>query len=789
MTEEKAFLRTLPDLLIKTAIVFAAVFICSGYVSMIYLPELSMVCVAAVSALAAIAFSLPAALGFSIAWGWLASAVGFAVMFFADKQAFYYIPQTLVLKAECISEEIFEFRPDYLLYHSFDCSFDGLAPYIILLAALDVLLAFAFVRCFFKNKCYFAVCLTVLCFAVSFLGYEKANPVFMIFSVMLLCLIWAFDTGFAKERGGNIRLAALTLALIIIAGVFSAFYVTIGDKADDLANELKLDKLKAYLTGEAADVPIYLPAEAGGDYASVKMSNVKFADKPVYYAYIPGYIGNVYLYSTSYYDFSGLGWENSTNYMEFVSNSQLIVHSGPARLIRANGVESIDMPRFIWSDGRIPGTYDAEGGMKLPGYTTNVYLPMSPSDSGYIFSLARAAYMNFHPIQQSRFSQYYESDVDFAAIARSLLEEAGIDLSEWYNPYYSPSRSEVEDAIREVGIFLSHMTYTTSPTASEKYDEYDKSRSPMYNFIYITNEGYCVHFATAAALILREMGFITRYTIGYSFNEGVGMFEEVLDSNSHAWAEIYFDSVGWIPLEMTRGSGSLNPDPDESGFETSEASSEYEESQWESSSISEESSTSVESDSSEELILSREASEIEESVPDLSDSGSSDYSEDELPPKMDDEFPTIGVVCCLVLLAVAVTAVVITRSILKKCEERRRKFENSCYADGAEAVKAVKADWRFVLGIFELLGEKTSGDIMAYASYIDEKYPDMPQLTPMLISFLAAEFGEIASATDAKVCGKYALSLNDWAVKRLKLTVKIRAYISGRLLRSGKHKE
>ena len=28
---------------------------------------------------------------------------------------------------------------------------------------------------------------------------------------------------------------------------------------------------------------------------------------------------------------------------------------------------------------------------------------------------------------------------------------------------------------------------------------------------------------------------------------------EVLDNQAHAWTEIYIDSVGWVPVEMTPG--------------------------------------------------------------------------------------------------------------------------------------------------------------------------------------------------------------------------------------------
>lgn len=65
--------------------------------------------------------------------------------------------------------------------------------------------------------------------------------------------------------------------------------------------------------------------------------------------------------------------------------------------------------------------------------------------------------------------------------------------------------------------------------------------------------GYCIHFATAGALLLRVQGIPARYVTGYVANlnsQGVG---SVRDSDAHAWVEVYVDGYGWHPVEMTPG--------------------------------------------------------------------------------------------------------------------------------------------------------------------------------------------------------------------------------------------
>jgi len=80
------------------------------------------------------------------------------------------------------------------------------------------------------------------------------------------------------------------------------------------------------------------------------------------------------------------------------------------------------------------------------------------------------------------------------------------------------------------------------------------------NFLSNSRQGFCVHFASAGTMILRQMGVPCRYVSGYcakgdSFKSGEndGDICEVKDSQSHAWVEIYLDDFGWIPVEMTPG--------------------------------------------------------------------------------------------------------------------------------------------------------------------------------------------------------------------------------------------
>lgn len=79
-------------------------------------------------------------------------------------------------------------------------------------------------------------------------------------------------------------------------------------------------------------------------------------------------------------------------------------------------------------------------------------------------------------------------------------------------------------------------------------------------FLFDSREGYCEHFASAAVLALRYFGIPARYVAGYAVSPsdfasgGGGIYTAMVSSRqAHAWAEIYLDSIGWVPVEMTPG--------------------------------------------------------------------------------------------------------------------------------------------------------------------------------------------------------------------------------------------
>lgn len=74
-------------------------------------------------------------------------------------------------------------------------------------------------------------------------------------------------------------------------------------------------------------------------------------------------------------------------------------------------------------------------------------------------------------------------------------------------------------------------------------------------------EGYCIHFASAFALMARTLDMPSRIVVGYLPGESTGDAVEretvysISSGQLHAWPEVYFEGIGWIGFEPTNSLG------------------------------------------------------------------------------------------------------------------------------------------------------------------------------------------------------------------------------------------
>lgn len=73
------------------------------------------------------------------------------------------------------------------------------------------------------------------------------------------------------------------------------------------------------------------------------------------------------------------------------------------------------------------------------------------------------------------------------------------------------------------------------------------------HYLFESKLGFCEQIASSLVLMLRSLGFPARLTVGYTSGERnplTGLFE-VKASDAHAWAEVWFPTVGWLSFDPT----------------------------------------------------------------------------------------------------------------------------------------------------------------------------------------------------------------------------------------------
>ncbi len=80
------------------------------------------------------------------------------------------------------------------------------------------------------------------------------------------------------------------------------------------------------------------------------------------------------------------------------------------------------------------------------------------------------------------------------------------------------------------------------------------------DFLLNSRQGYCVHYATAMTAMSRMVGIPARVAVGFTGGAQQGDGYLVTTDNMHAWPELYFDGLGWVPFEPTKGFNA-SPEP------------------------------------------------------------------------------------------------------------------------------------------------------------------------------------------------------------------------------------
>jgi transglutaminase-like putative cysteine protease len=123
------------------------------------------------------------------------------------------------------------------------------------------------------------------------------------------------------------------------------------------------------------------------------------------------------------------------------------------------------------------------------------------------------------------------------------------------NPY--DQAMAIQDYLRSPAF-----TYSVKTPVQEGYD--GAGMNVVAKFLEVKS-GYCVHFSSAMAVMARELGIPSRIVVGFApgtATDETGTLDgkattgyEVAGRDAHAWPELYFEGLGWVPFEPTPSRG------------------------------------------------------------------------------------------------------------------------------------------------------------------------------------------------------------------------------------------
>ncbi|WP_455720692.1 transglutaminase-like domain-containing protein [Agathobacter sp.] len=141
------------------------------------------------------------------------------------------------------------------------------------------------------------------------------------------------------------------------------------------------------------------------------------------------------------------------------------------------------------------------------------------------------------------YSNYTQTDKEYASLMSSLF---------WSD--YSMKNDSAYNAIEHVRkVLRNNNQYNANADSS-----YADGTDPLYDFLQNKSEGNSVYFASAGVMALRAHGIPARYAEGYYVSSAALQAAQsskytVGSRNAHAWVEVYFDGIGWLPVDVTPG--------------------------------------------------------------------------------------------------------------------------------------------------------------------------------------------------------------------------------------------
>jgi len=241
-----------------------------------------------------------------------------------------------------------------------------------------------------------------------------------------------------------------------------------------------------------------------------------------------------------------------------------------------------------WEQGKqnFNATPTIEGSKQVVEYT----ITLEPHDKKYLFALDM-------PINSPENSEY---NADFLLRSKNKIESlyqyslssvlnyriqkklsaweinTGLKIPETGNPETIAMAKEWKIKFNSPQLVVNHalkyfnknkFSYTLRPPLTPGYNSIDQ-------FLFKTKKGFCEHYASSFAFLMRAAGIPSRIVIGYQGGElnPVNQYLTVKQSDAHAWTEVWLKNKGWVRIDPT---ASIAPERVEKNLNSALSQNDY----------------------------------------------------------------------------------------------------------------------------------------------------------------------------------------------------------------------
>ena len=115
----------------------------------------------------------------------------------------------------------------------------------------------------------------------------------------------------------------------------------------------------------------------------------------------------------------------------------------------------------------------------------------------------------------------------------------------------SATNGDTASQIAAVRWIISHFTQGDFTYSLSAPDGGGTNNLEVINDFLKSKRGYCVHYASAVAVLARELNLSSRIVLGYAPTREFDGLYVVRMTQLHAWAEVKIDAVGWVGIDVT----------------------------------------------------------------------------------------------------------------------------------------------------------------------------------------------------------------------------------------------